>query len=162
MGGKKTDGREFDLSYAKSIAQNVVDDMAAKGIVSVIAGSVRRGKPTVHDIDIVVVWDSVAEKYCYERFGTLKNGKPKRSGIVDEINVELYPSTEPENWISNLATWTGSVQENIRLRSKSKRMGCTFSQNGFLDKEGKTVIFQDEEELYEYLGEKYLEPRDRS
>jgi DNA polymerase/3'-5' exonuclease PolX len=161
MGGKKTDGREFDLAYATSVAEKVSAELTARHINHIICGSIRRKKPKVHDIDIVVVWQPETEQYCLEKFGIQKNKKPKRQGIVDEINVEIYPSTGPENWITNICTWTGSKEENIRLRSKAKKMGFTFSQNGFLNKEGKIVVFQTEDELYEYLGEPYVQPENR-
>jgi DNA polymerase/3'-5' exonuclease PolX len=161
MGGKKTDGREFDLEYASAVANKVSADLTSHGIVNVVCGSIRRKKPKVHDIDIVVVWGGDASAYCYEKFGIQKNGKSKRSGIIDEINVEIYPSTGVENWITNLATWTGSKEENIRLRAKAKKMGFTFSQNGFLDKDNNVVPFQTEEELYAYLGESFVEPENR-
>jgi len=162
MGGKKTDGREFDLEYATAVASKVSADLTSHGIVNVICGSIRRKKPKVHDVDIVVVWGGDAEKYCYEKFGTQKNGKPKRSGIVDEINVEIYPSTSPDNWISNLASWTGPKEENIRLRAVAQKKGYKLSQtDGLLDSYGKIIPLQTEEDLYVALGEDYLEPEKR-
>lgn len=159
MGGKITGGKEFLLSDASAIAEEVSGDLQRHGIENVIVGSIRRKKPMVHDIDIVVRWDDKAERYCRERFGELKNGNPKRNGLVNGINVEIYPGND-DCWISSICTWTGSVQENIRLRSKAKKMGITLSQNGI--KRGEELIVPGtEQEFYELLGEQYVEPENR-
>lgn len=161
MGGKATGEKLFDLEYAQSIAEKIQKELSEISIKSEIAGSIRRKKTQVRDVDIVVLWSERADEYCRLKWGLQKNGKPKRSGIVDEITVELYPATE-DSWGPSLQTWTGSKEFNISLRAKAKRMGCMLSQNGFKDKEGKLIAFKTEQEMFEYLEEPYLEPSQRN
>lgn len=128
-----------------------------------IAGSYRRGKETCGDVDIVIIPSNLArfDQFCTEIFGTLKNGKPARSGLIDGVQVELYVAT-PENWGTQLQMWTGSMRHNITLRRRARRMGFSMSQYGFRNVDTKKLTrCATEQEVYEFLNMDYVPPVER-
>lgn len=181
MGGKITGGKEFDWWYAKSIAEEVKEELLKAGVPKVeIAGSIRRKKGTVHDVDIVAFGDSEdykdpLYKYCIEKFGVIQKVKkmegfeklkyplPKRSGIIRDINVEIYPAVD-KNWVVNLQTWTGPVSLNLRMRAMALKMGLSVSQKYGLIPTGcpdNPIMLDTEENLFRLLNMAYVRPEDR-
>ena len=103
---------------------------------AVAAGSVRRMKETVGDIDILAVSEKPEE--------TMK--KIAKLPEIERINVRIV---QPESWGAVLNHFTGSRAHNIALRERALKKGWKLNEHG---------LFSTEEELYAKLGLKYIEP----
>lgn len=156
------------LEEATTIAEKV------KGILSPhcekieIVGSVRRGKPVVHDIDIVMipkpeavlVVDSLLTSIGYVRLNGAKIKRLWRGR--DSIGIDIYIAT-PATWATLLLIRTGSKESNIRLASIAKRQGWHLKANGdgLFNEKGERIAGETEESIYEALGIPYQEPNER-
>ncbi|MBW3015926.1 DNA polymerase/3'-5' exonuclease PolX [Candidatus Woesearchaeota archaeon] len=132
-----------------------------------IAGSIRRMKETIRDIDVLVVSKKpkiVMDFFCGmpEVKAVLAKGETKstivlKSGIHADIRV-----IEKRAWGAALNYFTGSKDHNIRLRQIAIKKGYKLSEYGlFSRKTGKFIAGRSEEDLYKKLGLKYIPPEMR-
>ena len=130
------------------------------------AGSLRRGKETIGDIDILVAADEKHAKVITERFTSLEpvaevlvSGKTKTSvrtkaGIQIDLRI-----ISPESYGAALLYFTGSKEHNVRLRERAISMGMTLSEYALADKEsGKVVASLTEEQIYQALELDFIPP----
>ena len=149
-----------------------------------VAGSIRRGKVEVGDIDIVAVpkamilpgaglfgaarvtadqaWNELIplafKKAC---FLVEASGKELlRCFFLNGCQVDIYRA-RPETWGVILLVRTGSKEHNVKLCTiaQSKGMKLSASQ-GLLDKSG-IVACRTEEGIFSALGLNFVEPKDR-
>ncbi|MBI3317563.1 MAG: DNA polymerase/3'-5' exonuclease PolX [Candidatus Omnitrophica bacterium] len=129
-----------------------------------VAGSLRRGKETVRDIDLLIT--SRNPKKVMDRFVQLKiagqiqaHGETKssirtRQGVQVDLRV-----VEPEAFGAALVYFTGSKAHNIRIRSLANRLGLTVNEYGvFREKSGRRVAGREEEEVYRAIGLPWIAP----
>lgn len=129
------------------------------------AGSIRRGKAIVGDIDIVVEpKDGKQTEFwakCVELFGSFKNGNPKASGKVltstnQYAQLELYV-TNGKSYGAMLLFATGSGRWNIMMRGKAKAMNYKLNEKGLWS--GTDFIAGgNETEVFEALGMQFTDP----
>jgi DNA polymerase (family 10) len=162
MGGKLVSGKKLSANQAHKIISNVKNIIGSKGVY--IAGSLRRGKSEVGDLDLVVVREE-AESNLNERLKTLTGtdlSKRKSCSFVYEnvqIDLNICNSDIKGSYILH---WTGSTKENVRLRKAAKKIGCKLSQNGLFNNNNENLSKnKSEQEIYELLGMKYVKPQDR-
>lgn len=133
-----------------------------------IAGSIRRRRPVVHDIDIVLRSDArIALTISYLKeikrtFTVLKWG-PKLAAITYRgVPIDLYFST-PETFHTLLLIRTGSKENNIRLCSIAKSKGWKLhaSGDGLFNERGERIAGDSERSIYDALGVPYQEPSQR-
>ena len=132
------------------------------------AGSIRRKKPYVHDIDIVLIpsdpWNLEAEVLFLARpiSPKLNGEKLKRFNYTGGVQIDLYYAT-PETWATLLLIRTGSKEKNIRLCSIAKRKGWHLHADGsgLFNEKGERIAGDSEESIYEALGLEYVEPQFR-
>lgn len=164
MGGKALNGKTITNQEAFDLVERIIinNDLGCKVSRIALAGSARRGKATCGDIDIVFIdKDGLTKKWLAETFGLKKNGKPQTTVLIEEVQVEFYEATE-ECFGSQLLMWTGSAENNIRLRQICKKKGLTMSQYGIKDSSGKNLTAKmSEEEIYHFLGLDYTDPTRR-
>jgi len=128
------------------------------------AGSVRRRKETVRDLDIIatatdaqaLIGHFVSLPWVAEivaRGGT-KAAVISREGLRFDLRV-----VPPECYGNLLQHFTGSKQHNMALREEAVRRGLSISEYGvtLLDT-GRVVTHAGEEELYRFLGYQYIPP----
>lgn len=80
----------------------------------------------------------------------------------DPIHIEI--AIMPwASWGSCLCHFTGSAQENLRLREIAIKKGYSLSQYGFrpMDNTSELITFKSEEEVYQFLGIPFVEPSKR-
>jgi DNA polymerase (family 10) len=111
------------------------------------AGSVRRRKETVGDIDILVVVDK--PENAIERFELPEGG----------IKADLR-FVGPESYGAALLHFTGSKTHNVALRGLAIRKGLKLNEYGLWRGE-KLIAGKTEEEIYDALGLQYIEPEMR-
>ena len=144
-----------------------------KGIKSVTpAGSLRRGRETIGDLDLLVTGPACAPEktgpaveYVAAYPGIqdmIAKGDNKVSFHVDQglqVDVRLLPE---ESYGAALQYFTGSKAHNVTLRQRALKMGYTLSEWALarLD-DGTTVAAATEEEIYAALGMDWMPPEMR-
>ncbi len=102
-----------------------------------------------------------ADVACAVLFGAQKSKPvPARSGLVKGAQVEVYVATD-DDLGTQLIMWTGSMQENVRLRSVAMGRGWKLNQYGVFEGDKPLSAGMNEREVYALLGEKYREPEER-
>ncbi len=157
----------MELERAKKIADEVIARLQPYCSRIQIVGSIRRHKPTVKDIDIVLIpsdaWKLEGEVLAIARpfRPRLSGGKLKRVGY-NGVQVDLYCAT-PETWATLLLIRTGSKENNIRLVTLAKKKGWHLSASGegLFNGNGRRVAGDSEESIYEALGLPYQRPEER-
>ncbi|MAG21697.1 MAG: hypothetical protein CL943_00125 [Candidatus Diapherotrites archaeon] len=129
-----------------------------------LAGSLRRKKPTVHDVDILVATnqpESVMDFFTSIKGveQVLMKGSTKSSISFKGIQVDLR-AVKPVQWGSALLYFTGSKQHNISLRRLAQKKGWKVSEYGLFEKE-KVLVSKTEKEIYNKLGMAYIPPTQR-
>lgn len=160
-------GREsHPLGRAMPVADDIVRNLRARsplGKISV-AGSIRRWKEAVRDIDILAT--SAKPEKVMATFTTLPSVREvlargaTRSSIltVDGIQVDLRV-VEESAFGAALQYFTGSKEHNIRLRERGSRAGLKINEYGvFREKDGKRIGGRREGEVYQALGLPYIPP----
>lgn len=154
------------LDQAISIARNFLNFLKKIPEVERIseAGSVRRRKETIKDIDILITSsnaNSVMEKFVSHPFvrEVLSKGETRASVRTrDFMQVDLR-IVESESYGSALAYFTGSKEHNIKLRDIAKGMGLKLNEYGiFNEKTGEKLGGKEEEDIYKILGLQYVPP----
>lgn len=153
-----------------SAAEPVVEEILAylKGMEGLehitAAGSYRRRKETVGDIDILATASRPEEIIsAFVRMPmveeTLGKGPTKGSVIVKEtIQVDLR-IVEHRSFGTALQYFTGSKDHNVRLRQAALDRGYSLSEYSLKRLiDGQDLFFSSEKEVYETLGMKYIEP----
>lgn len=160
-------GRErMPLGTALVLAEAILGELRKLREISQIspAGSLRRMKETVKDIDILVTSKSPAQ--IMDVFVGLPNvaevlahGETKSSIRVREsIQVDLRV-VEPECFGAALQYFTGSKQHNIRVRELAQRQELKVSEYGvFNEKTNRRLAGKTEEEVYEAIGLPFIPP----
>jgi DNA polymerase (family 10) len=173
---KKSTGR-FLLSTAEEAATAITAHIkkAGKIVESVTpAGSLRRGKETVGDLDLLVTLadgftaqkhvDVLAEHILkYPGIDqTLAHGENKVSFTLEnglQVDVRML---EKENFGAALLYFTGSKEHNVALRGRANDMGYTLNEYVLATlKAEKRVAGRTEEEIYAKLKLDYIPPEMR-
>ncbi|HKN60101.1 MAG TPA: DNA polymerase/3'-5' exonuclease PolX [Candidatus Acidoferrales bacterium] len=170
---KKSTGR-FRLDQASDEADRMSAYIREAGdaVESITAaGSFRRGRETIGDLDLVVTMrpgqdkqkdvDAVAEHILkYPRIEeTLAHGENKVSVLLEngmQVDVRLL---QKNSFGAALLYFTGSKEHNVVLRGRANDMGWTLNEYALTTiKGGKVVAGKTEEEIYSKLKLAYIEP----
>lgn len=129
-----------------------------------IAGSLRRWKDTIKDIDLLAVSDEPEKAMnAFVRLplvdGILMRGPTKSSVITKEgIQVDLRV-VEERSFGAAMAYFTGSKEHNIRLREMAVRAGIKINEYGiFRVKDNRRLGGEKEGDVYRLLGLPYIPP----
>ena len=154
----------MDLKTAMDAADSFVGRLKRLKEVKKImpAGSLRRMKDTVRDIDILV--SSGSPKKIMGKFTTLPDVKDvlakglTKSSILtkDGIHVDVRV-IEDASYGAALMYFTGSKAHNIKLRQLAIKKGFKLSEYGIF-KKNKKVAGKTEKEMYRTLGLPYIVP----
>ena len=125
----------FLLSYAAEVAESLTRHLAATpGLEKITpAGSYRRGKETVGDLDLLVAGPGAAA--ALDRFAAysgvaevLAKGPNKASAKVGSPPIQVDVRAVPiESYGAALQYFTGSKDHNVALRTRCLRLGYTLS-----------------------------------
>ena len=154
------------LHVARAIAAQVVEVLQAHGGVDRIevAGSLRRGRETVKDIDILV--SSREAPRVMRTFVSLPAAAdviaegPTRATILHQagLHVDLRV-VEPEAFGAALQYFTGGKEHNVRVREIAVRRGRRVSEYGVFDEStGARIAGATEEEVYAAVGLPWFPP----
>ena len=165
-------GGRFLISTAEELANKLTEHLKEiEGIDKISpAGSLRRGRETIGDLDILVTGDACADDVRRAKIvehivrfpGLLEviaQGENKisfrmRSGI--QVDVRLLP---PESFGAAMQYFTGSKAHNVALRQRALKMGFTLSEYSLAQLDGgEAVAGKSEEEIYAKLNLKFIPP----
>jgi DNA polymerase (family 10) len=127
------------------------------------AGSLRRGRPTVGDLDILVAADDASA--VVRAFTTLPLVAQVESAGDEKASILLHNGTQadliavpPALWGSALQHFTGSKAHNIRFRELALARGLSFSEHGFRRADGTVLTCATEEEVYAAVDLPWIPP----
>jgi len=154
------------LGKVLPIAKDIVGYLETHATVDQIkiAGSIRRWKDTVKDIDILATSrDPKAVMNAFVHLPSvqdiLMHGPTKSSVIIHEgLQVDLRV-VEEDSFGAALAYFTGSKAHNIRLREMAVKAGLKINEYGiFREKDDKKLGGKREEDVYRILGLPFIAP----
>ena len=129
-----------------------------------IAGSIRRGKPNIHDIDLVAASSQPSELMAV----FLKSPKMDRvlsegrymSSIVQRNGLQVQLWIHPAERFGTLYQFvTGSKEHNVHLREVAQKQGFSLSERGLIvDSDMQEIFCAQEEHLYQHLNMPWTPP----
>jgi DNA polymerase (family 10) len=157
----------FLLSFGQKTAEELIPFLAEGGGLEKIeaAGSLRRGKETIGDLDLLATGSGAAG--ALDRFANhpkahsvLGKGENKASiqfGL-EGLQVDLRALAH-ESYGAAMQYFTGSKEHNIVLRSRALKLGLTLNEYGLFRVNGnERVAGETEEGIYAALGMKWIPP----
>jgi len=165
-------GGRFLLDAAEQLAEKLVEHLSqVPGVEKVTpAGSLRRGRDTVGDLDILVTGKGCVQAESRQKItehllrfpglmeviaqGENKVSFRQRNGM--QVDVRLLP---PESFGAAMQYFTGSKAHNVALRQRALKMGFTLSEYSLANLENdKPVAGKSEEEIYAKLKLDFIPP----
>lgn len=159
-------GGRIQLGAALDLAEEILRELDALSAARrcAYAGSLRRMRETIGDIDLLVASEKpgpVMEAFASMPYvaGVLAKGETKSSVLTTKgLQVDLRV-VEPKVWGAALQYFTGSKAHNVRVRELAVRKGLKLSEYGlFRAKSGRLIVAETEEEVYERLGLPWIPP----
>ncbi len=162
---RQSGGRTL-LDTATELAEQLVAALSAVPgcIRCAYAGSLRRMRETVGDIDVLATAEDSAPlmaaltelPYVAEVIasGPTKTSVRTTGGV--QVDLRVVPE---EDWGAALVYFTGSKAHNIRLRTMAVRAGLKLSEYGLFEVDGGAkVVSESEDEVYAALGLPWIPP----
>lgn len=162
------------LDEALAIARPLFDFMKDQnGVEQIeIAGSLRRSKETIGDVDILIGADESGATSLMEAFvnhelvieilgrGDTKSSIRTRDGRQADLRI-----VKPEQFPAALMYFTGSKEHNVVMRQRARERGMSLNEYGLfkLDDDGNTdfdqpVSYQSESDIYNHLDLNFIPP----
>ncbi|SPE34287.1 PHP C-terminal domain protein [Candidatus Sulfopaludibacter sp. SbA6] len=155
------------LSYAETMAAELMETLRqVPGVESITpAGSLRRGRETVGDLDLLVTGpaaDAVLDRFiAWPRVEeVLVRGENKASAKVGreglQVDVRALP---PDTFGAAMQYFTGSKDHNVAIRTRAVKMGLKLSEYGlFRVEDDSKVAGSTEAGVYEAIGLPWIPP----
>jgi DNA polymerase/3'-5' exonuclease PolX len=179
----------WPADFARQISDELVEALSPCCERVCVAGSLRRGKAEVGDIEILYVPRNVQilkPGELFPRSGSLADElleqwltkgmiakRPNKNGVTSwglynkltthtasGVSVDLFATT---SWFVSLVVRTGSAETNTQLAASAARRGLQLHACGVIERTatGEQIIPQSELEVFELCGVSYREPQDR-
>lgn len=157
------------LSHALEIGNEILSNLKAiEGIEKAeLAGSVRRRKETIGDIDIIACakrkdWKKILNQVLkMQQVGrVLAKGETKISFLLNQATtqIDIRLVTEDE-YGAALLYFTGCKEYNVKLRTWAKAKGWKVNEYGVFDaKTEKRLAGKTEEEIFEWFDMQFVPP----
>ncbi|MBI3114737.1 MAG: DNA polymerase/3'-5' exonuclease PolX [Candidatus Harrisonbacteria bacterium] len=168
----KSFGGRFLLGAALPLARVIVARLQSLKQVKrlEIAGSVRRRKETIGDVDILIISDkpkpvmdafvAMPDVAAVVAHGETKSAVKMKNGL--DVDLRVVPE---DSYGAALNYFTGSKDHNIALRQLAIKKGYKLNEYGLFSAGGgrgeRQIAGKTEEEIYEALGLTYIEPEMR-
>jgi len=157
----KTGQPRMLLVEALFLSQDLVSYFTTRGLRVDVAGSLRRGRSTVGDIDILC-GDGEAAELLMGYPGVdraLEKGSTRTSVLLKNgVQVDVRVVRE-EEYGAALLYFTGSKEHNIALRNLSIEKGRKLNEYGLFElKTGERIAGRTEKEVYQKLGLAFIPP----
>jgi DNA polymerase (family 10) len=148
------------LPEAEGVFQKLAAYFGALGIEIGMAGSLRRGKSTVGDIDLLSTDKRAMDAItgCPGVAQVLESG-PKRASVKLEEGVQVDVRVfDEDEYGAALVYFTGSKDHNIALRTLAIEQRCKLNEYGLFDQNESRLSGKTEDGIYEKLGLRYVPP----
>lgn len=167
------------LKDAQNLAQELVDRLRFFCDRIEIAGSVRRQKPEVGDIEIIAIphpehdffgeltGDHALNGVDWSAFGILVKGgnKYKQIALTEGINLDLFICTPPAQFGVLSIIRTGPAEYSQRFVTRKQQGGMLPSnmkvKDGAIWLGGEMIHTPEEADVYKLIGAEYVEPQNR-
>ncbi len=155
------------LSYAAAMAAELGDLLSSTpGVDSVTpAGSLRRGRETVGDLDLLVTGPAptaALDRFvAYSRVSeVLGHGENKASAKVGHEGLQVdVRALAPESYGAAMQYFTGSKDHNVAIRQRAVKLGLKLSEYGlFRVADEVKIAGETEEGIYQALGLPWIPP----
>lgn len=154
------------LAEALPIAEKIVSIFSSMHEVKriAVAGSLRRKKEMVRDIDILVgTEDAESIIRDFLRFPGISDiiaQGPTKVSVMLNLGLQMdLRVVAPSSFYSALQYFTGSKEHNAKLRGLALKQGYKLNEYGIFSKDGKEAFYpESEQELYHRLGLPYIVP----
>ena len=164
---RRSAGR-FLISAAQRASEEIVEYLRqgpdADQLRVTCAGSLRRGKETIGDLDLLVTGGRADEQIEHllkypKVLEVIARGENKVSVRLPEAMQVDVRFLEPGSYGAAMQYFTGSKEHNVSLRGRAIRMGFKLSEYGlFRADDEHQVAGGSEEEIYTTLGLDYIAP----
>lgn len=166
---KKSLGGRMPVNVALELAEGLLQHLKKTNLCKKleIAGSLRRRKESIGDIDILVTSakpEKVMDAFCAspQVKDVIARGETKSSVLLSNgIQADLRV-VEDDVFGAALHYFTGSKEHNIRVRSLALKKGLTLNEYGMhegtADKKGKRVAAKTEEDVFAAVGLPWIPP----
>lgn len=154
------------LGTARPVAEDIVEglrDSCPEVQKITVAGSLRRMRSTIGDIDLLAASDEpVVVMRAFAALprvadlllsGTTKTTVRLHNGLQIDLRV-----VRPAHWGAALQYFTGSQGHNVRIREMAQKRGLSLSEYGFKHEGGGETLCPEEECVYEMLGLPWIPP----
>ncbi len=152
------------LKKAEEVAAELVGMLRPHFEQIEVAGSVRRRKPYVNDIDLVAIPGMADPRAVLGMLPVeiVRSGPKLAAFKFKGVDVDIYYAT-PETWGTLLLIRTGSKESNIRLCTLAQNKGWKLkaSGDGLFDSGGTRIAGDTEESIFRALGLPYEPPEAR-
>jgi DNA polymerase (family 10) len=164
------------LGDALPAAQKILDYvMTLPGVIEgAIAGSIRRGRPTIGDVDLLVASDEatpIMDAFvAMESVARVLGHGPTKSSVELHNGMQIdLRVLEKARWGTALNYFTGSQAHNIRMRELALEKRFSLNEHAFSPVDEQNNIIEDapkilcatEEEVYEKVGLPWIPPEIR-
>jgi DNA polymerase (family X) len=164
---QRGESRRFLWSEVDLIARQLLDYLNESQEIQqcVLAGSYRRRKETVGDLDILVTGQKPKKMMdhfvAYQEVQKILSQGATRSTVIlkNGLQVDLRVLKE-ESFGSGLYYFTGSKAHNIEVRKLARQEGLKINEYGVF-KGKKKIVSNSEEEIFEVMGMDYIHPEMR-
>lgn len=165
-------GKRMPLAEATTIGNELLSAiLKIPGVKkAALAGSMRRKKETVGDIDIVIVAEPANRKKIVTKFihlpsiaKILAQGLTKVSAVLKDNGVQVdVRLVHDYEFGAAMLYFTGSKEHNIKLRTIARQRGFKINEYGiFNSTTGERMTGETEEEMYAFLHLNYIPPEER-
>ena len=161
----------MELNKAKRIADKIKAELTPHCERIEIAGSIRRKKPEVGDIEIVAIPKPYDIGLFESGIATVVKQWEKVKGelpckytqriLPEGIKLDLF-FAEHGNWGNTFAIRTGSAEYSHRTLASGWVSEGYKSEGGYLHKDGEKIAVYEEEDLFKLIYVPYIEPEHRN
>lgn len=162
-------GGRMLLGEAYPFGAAYVEHLKSAGSASLVSvgGSLRRGKETVGDIDILVGDDTpvrIMDAFVsYPQVSEILMRGPTKSSIVLKGGLQVdIRVVDMKSWGAALVYFTGSKDHNVAIRTLGVQKGLKLNEYGVFEREsGKMIAGATEDDVYKALGLRWMPPEIR-
>lgn len=154
------------LSEARPVAESILEHLRAHPAVerAEIAGSIRRWRETIGDIDLVAAVAQAKRAAVAEHFAATAGMQAVVNRGETKVTLALgggfqadLRMVDPDEFASAYLHFTGSKEHNVELRARARRDGMTLNEYG-LFRDDRRLPSGDEAGLYRLLGLEWIPP----
>jgi len=162
---------KYPYATAYKIALEVLEQLKPHCERIEIAGSIRRKKAEVGDIELVIIPKPYSIGLFESGIATVINKLEKVRGelpckatqriLPSGIKLDIFFANE-DNWGQIFALRTGSAEYSHLVIAKGWVREGFKSEGGYLFREGEKYEVREEEDLFKLIGVRYIPPEDRN